>query len=903
MAAELAELYVLLRATTSPFVKGMAEAGASGESFASRLKSGPMTAMASLGKVVTEGAIGVGVASMKMAGDFQSNMLKLVTSAGEAPDKLKAVSNGVLQVATDTATSTKELSSGLYMIESAGFHADAGIKVLRAAAEGAKAEGADLGTVGNALTTLMKDYHLSADQAVPAMNQLIATVAHGKTTMQDLAGALHSVLPIAASVKLSYAEVGGAIATMTSHGVSADLATQHLANLIRNLVAPNKQAAAEMDKLGLSATDLGQHLGQRGLTGTMDMLMKAVLANVDKKTGLVLAQQLDQSKAASAAAKSEFQQMPPAVQKLAQAFLDGGDKAKGLGSAVDKLPLAQRELLKAFEANSKKATGFAGALKGNKDAAQTVDAALKKLTGGAVGLESALQLTGENAGDFKNSVNAIADASKHGGAHVENWAAIQKTFNFQMQKLREVVEVAAIKIGSVLIPIVMSVVGWFQKHQDVAKALAGVIAGVLAASVVAFAAKSVISIAKTGAEFVKLGISAGKTAVKIGKMGVDAAKGLSALGPKIGTAFEAAGSGWSKVVGGAKTAGSAIASVGSKALDAGKAAATAAADVGKLAWQYTVMGAKAAWSAIQLVAVKTAQLAIKVATMAWTAVQWLLDAAMAANPIGLVVIAIAALVAGVIYAYTHFAVFRKIVNAVFDWLKGAVVFVIDFVKSHWQLILAIITGPIGIAVYMIHKYWDQITGFFSRGVSDVIGFFTSLPGKIVSLVSGLGSDMLQTGKNIMIGLWNGLVSMGSWLFNQVMNLVRDVIPGPILKVLGISSPSKWAHWAGQMVGHGLADGITSAYGRIRSAVNGMSGIVTGMGGGPGSVNVRGGLSVTGGAGALAAGGGGQQVIHITNYNVRVEGSVRSDHDLYDVIQRMSLQHNRRNPTNGLALIR
>src|SRR4030095_12458393 len=80
-----------------------------------------------------------------------------------------------------------------------------------------------------------------------------------------------------------------------------------------------------------------------------------------------------------------------------------------------------------------------------------------------------------------------------------------------------------------------------------------------------------------------------------------------------------------------------------------------------------------------------------------TAAQWLLNAALTANPIGIVVVALAALVAGVVYAYTHFKWFRTIVDAVFGWLKSAVIAVIGFVAAHWRLIISIIGGPLGLA--------------------------------------------------------------------------------------------------------------------------------------------------------------------------------------------------------------
>lgn len=66
-----------------------------------------------------------------------------------------------------------------------------------------------------------------------------------------------------------------------------------------------------------------------------------------------------------------------------------------------------------------------------------------------------------------------------------------------------------------------------------------------------------------------------------------------------------------------------------------------------------------------------ATIAQNVATKAAAAGQWLLNAAMSANPIGIVVIAIAALVAGFIALYNKSETFRNAVNALWDAVKGA----------------------------------------------------------------------------------------------------------------------------------------------------------------------------------------------------------------------------------------
>lgn len=94
------------------------------------------------------------------------------------------------------------------------------------------------------------------------------------------------------------------------------------------------------------------------------------------------------------------------------------------------------------------------------------------------------------------------------------------------------------------------------------------------------------------------------------------------------------------------------------------------------------------------------------ATKAWSAVQTVFNLIMDANPIMLAVIAVAALVAGVIYAYKHFQGFRDVVAAIWDWIKKAAAAVWQF-KEY----LLILLGPIGyviLAGLKIVQNWDKI---------------------------------------------------------------------------------------------------------------------------------------------------------------------------------------------------
>jgi phage-related protein len=195
---------------------------------------------------------------------------------------------------------------------------------------------------------------------------------------------------------------------------------------------------------------------------------------------------------------------------------------------------------------------------------------------------------------------------------------------------------------------------------------------------------------------------------------------------------------------------------------------------------------------VGMIAWKAVQLAGAAASGVMTAAQWALNAAMDANPIGLVVIAIAALAAGLIYAYKHSETFRNIVNGafnavknvaqnVFGWLSNAVGNVVDFIRNHWVLLLSILTGPIGAAAIFIITHFSQIRDFISgvlttikndvsNGLSDVFGFFRDLPGRLL----GLGGQFLNAGKSLMESIFHGLESAAGAVGGFAANIANAI---------------------------------------------------------------------------------------------------------------------------------
>uniref|UniRef100_UPI0032989CFD hypothetical protein n=1 Tax=Salmonella enterica TaxID=28901 RepID=UPI0032989CFD len=72
----------------------------------------------------------------------------------------------------------------------------------------------------------------------------------------------------------------------------------------------------------------------------------------------------------------------------------------------------------------------------------------------------------------------------------------------------------------------------------------------------------------------------------------------------------------------------------------------------------------------------------------------------------------------------------------------------------------------------------------------------------------LGSLLVNAGKDLIRGRWDGIVGMGRWLWDNIMNWVRTYVPGPILQFLGIASPSKLMRdEVGRWIPAGIGEGI------------------------------------------------------------------------------------------------
>lgn len=197
--------------------------------------------------------------------------------------------------------------------------------------------------------------------------------------------------------------------------------------------------------------------------------------------------------------------------------------------------------------------------------------------------------------------------------------------------------------------------------------------------------------------------------------------------------------------------------------------------------------AKAA-SIAQAVAAKT----VSAANKAWAVTQWLVNAALTANPVGLVIVAIVALVAAVVIAYKKSETFRDIAQAAFKVVTLQIRVTIEVVKLIISWVKEKVPPAFIAAKDKAVAAFSKVREFTRTVVSGIIGFFTgmrdksaaawsSIRDKVVSAAASIG-DKAAGLRDRVTGFFATIRDKGSDMFTTAREKAVDLVtfvPGKI----------------------------------------------------------------------------------------------------------------------------
>ena len=160
---------------------------------------------------------------------------------------------------------------------------------------------------------------------------------------------------------------------------------------------------------------------------------------------------------------------------------------------------------------------------------------------------------------------------------------------------------------------------------------------------------------------------------------------------------------------------------------------------------------------------------------------------------------------------------------------GPVLLAVGAMSKAFGAIIAA-TGPIGLfiaAAGLLYAAWQKWGDDIIVVVGDAVDWVRTKFTELVEFFRTLPEQMLEIGRNIITGLWDGLRS--AWEEFSIRDTVSgwaSSIGSAFRERLGIQSPSTVFHEFGMNIGEGLRNGIQDSFGMVRSAVQGLGDQVT-----------------------------------------------------------------------------
>lgn len=238
MATELGKAYVQimpsavgLQDSVSKLMDGTAETAgrSSGQKLGSSLAG-------TLKKVLAAAGIGAALKSAIESGSgFETAVAKVATIADTGAVSVQELNSQILNTSGSMGIAAGDIAEAAYQAISAGQDTSNAVDFAAQASKLAAAGFTTSASAVDILTTALNAYGMDAEQANHVSDVLLTTQNLGKTSVDELAGSMGRVIPLAAAYGVSVENLSSGLAIMTANGIATAEAATYTKSMLNEL--------------------------------------------------------------------------------------------------------------------------------------------------------------------------------------------------------------------------------------------------------------------------------------------------------------------------------------------------------------------------------------------------------------------------------------------------------------------------------------------------------------------------------------------------------------------------------------------------------------------------------------------------------------------------------------------
>lgn len=217
-------------------------------------KRGAQTAVAAIGGV-SAAMGGIAAYAVKVGTSFEVGMSEVAAISGATASELEKLTDKAKEMGAKTKFSATESAEAFKYMAMAGWQTGDMLNGIEGIMNLAAASGEDLASVSDIVTDALTAFGLQAKDSAHFADVLAQASSRSNTNVGLMGYTFKYVAPVAGALGYSIEDMAVAIGLMANAGIKGEQAGTQLRGVLSRMSLPTEKVQTAMDKLGLSLTD------------------------------------------------------------------------------------------------------------------------------------------------------------------------------------------------------------------------------------------------------------------------------------------------------------------------------------------------------------------------------------------------------------------------------------------------------------------------------------------------------------------------------------------------------------------------------------------------------------------------------------------------------------------------